>query len=105
MSEAMVPIFQVAFRNGMWWSIPADMSQQLYQKYMNNEDAVYTWGWGKKRAGSWQPNGEETSITRYIIDFQAWEQRNLDNGRRRSVRLVWLATESFEPKWTGQIPQ
>ena len=47
MSEAMVPIFQVAFRNGMWWSIPADMSQQLYQKYMNNEDAVYTWDWGK----------------------------------------------------------
>ena len=62
-------------------------------------------GLGKKRAGSWQPNGEETSINRYIIDFHAWEQRNLDNGRRRPVRLVWLATESFEPKWTGQIPQ
>ena len=65
----------------------------------------HTWDWGSTRGGSWQRNGEETSISRYIFDFQAWEQRNLDNDRRRSVRLVWVATERVDPQWTGQIPQ
>ena len=100
-----IPIFEVAFGHGMWWSIPAEMSQQIYHKYTNNEDAVYTWDWGDARAGSWQPDGEETSINRYMIDFQAWEQRNIDNGRRRSVRLVWVTAVSVDPKWTGQKPE
>ena len=100
-----ITIFEVAFRHGMWWSIPAEMSQQIYHKYTNNEDAVYTWDWGDARAGSWQPDGEETSINRYMIDFQAWEQRNIDNDRRRSVRLVWVTAVAVDPKWTGQKPE
>ena len=99
--QPTVPIFEVAFKNGMWWSIPAAMSQQIYEKYINNENAGYTWDWGSSRAGSWQPDGEETTINRYIIDFLTWEQRNLDNGRRRSVRLVWVAPERVVPTWTG----
>ena len=79
MSEPRIPIFEVAFRHGMWWSIPAEMSQQIYHKYTNQEDAVYTWDWGDARAGSWQANGEETSLNRYMIDFETWEQRNVDN--------------------------
>ncbi len=99
----MVPIFEVAFRNGMWWSIPAEMSQALYEKYTNNEDAGYTWDWGDTRTGSFVLDGEETSINRYVIDFLAWEQRNIDNDRRRSVRLVWMSAESVIPKCTGEI--
>ena len=72
MSEPTVPIFEVALRQGKWWSIPAELSQQLYQKYMNNEDAVYTWDWGDSRAGSWQPDEEATSINRYMNDFRTW---------------------------------
>ena len=71
---------------------------------MNNEDAGYTWDWGSSRAGSWQPDGEETSINRYMIDFKTWEQRNLDNDRRRSVRLVWVAPERVDPIWAGEFP-
>ena len=99
----MVPIFEVAFRYGMWWSIPAEMSQALYEKYTNNEDAGYTWDWGDTRTGSFVLDGEETSINRYVIDFLAWEQRNIDNDRRRSVRLVWMSAESVIPKCTGEI--
>ena len=102
--QPAVPIFEVAFKKGMWWSIPAEMSQAIYEKYMNNEDAGYTWDWGNSRAGSYQPGGEETSINRYMIDFRTWEQRNLDNDRRRSVRLVWVAPERIDPTWTGEIP-
>ena len=106
MSTPDTPIFQVAFPNGMWWSIPASVSQEIYLKYMNGEDVVYTWDWGQDgRAGSWAPDGQATKINRYMIDFQAWEQRNIDNNRRRSVRLSWVTEGHVEPKWDGQIPK
>ena len=103
MSQHAVPIFEVAFKNGMWWSIPADTSQRLYEHYKNNEDAVYTWDWGNSRYGSWAPAGEVTSINRYLIDFITWEQRNLDNDRRRSVRLVWVPADKVNPIRTGEM--
>ena len=99
-----VPIFEVAYAKNMWWSIPPEMSQGMYQKYLNNEDVVYTRDWGKARPGSWRPEGEETSINRYTIDLVAWEQVNIDNGRRRSVRLVFLHGGRVHAQWTGQIP-
>ena len=80
----------------MWRSIPAEMSAQIHQKYLNGEDVVYTWDWGASRPGSFAAAGEHTSINRYRIDFQTWEQVNIDNGRRRSVRLVFLHGR----KWT-----
>jgi hypothetical protein len=101
--QHVIPIFEVAWRNGMWWSIPVSISTALYEKYTNNEDAGYTWDWGDTRSGSWRPDGEETRINRYVIDFRAWEQRNIDNNRRRSVRLAWVLAETVDPKWTGEI--
>jgi hypothetical protein len=101
--QHVIPIFEVAFRNGMWWSIPVSISTALYEKYTNNEDAGYTWDWGDTRSGSWRPDGEQTRINRYVIDFRAWEQRNIDNNRMRSVRLVWVTAETVDPKWSGQI--
>ena len=103
MSEATVPIFEVAFRNGMWWSIPADMSQQMYENYRNKKDVGYTWDWGKSRYGTPAPEGKLTRINRYVIDFNTWEQRNLDTDRRRSVRLVWVPAERVDPIWIGEI--
>ena len=88
MSQHAVPIFEVAFKNGMWWSIPADTSQRLYEHYKNaytsqrlsqTQDIVYTRDWGNSR---------------YVIDFITWEQRNLDNDRRRPVRLKWVPADN-----------
>ena len=70
--------------------MPAEMSAQIYQMHFNGENVVYTWDWGASRPGPFAPAGEQTSINRYMIDFQTWEQVNIDNGRRRSVRLVFL---------------
>ena len=69
-----IPVVEVAFRN-TWWSIPRPMSQELYAKYVAGEDAVYTWDWEETRPGSWVLNGEATSISRYIIDFQTMVQQ------------------------------
>ena len=87
--QLAIPIFEVAFGKGMWWSIPAEMSAALYQKYSNNEDAGYTFPWGN---------------TTYSIDFLAWEWTVVGSNRRRSVRLVWVSPESVDPTWTEQIP-
>ena len=83
--------------------MPAEMSAQIYQMHLNGEDVVYTWDWGASRLGSFAPAGEQISINRYMIDFQTWEQVNIDNGRRRSVRLVFLHGGKADAEWNGQI--
>ena len=100
-----VPIIEVAFQHGMWWALPQDLSQQLYEKYQAREvDIVYTWDWGDSRIGSWKPDGEETNINRYLLDFEEGIQRNIDNNRQRTMRIVWVDPSSTTARWTGQIP-
>ena len=58
--EQHVPIIEIAFRNEMWWSLPASMSKELYEKYIAREqDIGYVWDWGALRYGSWCPDGEK----------------------------------------------
>ena len=74
-----VPIIEVAFNNDRWWSMPQVMAQSLYEKYLHGEEHInYTWIF------------EDKSTNRYILDFDAREQTNLDNGRRRTIRVVWV---------------
>ena len=63
--------------------------------------------WGDSRKGSYKPEGEETSINRYQIDFVRKQQRSLDNGRMRTIRVIWILEEDATqtPQWTGQIPR
>ena len=97
---------EVAFRSDAWWSIPAELSRQLYEKYISGQDAGYTWGWGPDgRRGSWQPDGEETRINRYTMDFLNMVQTNIDNLRKRSVRIVWIRPQDLEGRFTGELPQ
>ena len=37
-----IPIIEVAFGKGMWWSIPQEMSAELYARCEDGQDAVYT---------------------------------------------------------------
>ena len=38
---ALIPIIEVAFKNGMWWSIPWEMSQALYKKHLQGEQIKF----------------------------------------------------------------
>ena len=97
---------EVAFNFDKWRSIPEEMSRQLYEKYMSGQDAVYTWDWGPDgRRGSWQPDDMETSINRYVIDFVSMVQTNIDNSRKRSVRIVWVRPQDVQARFTGELPQ
>ena len=87
--EGMVPIVEVAFRDGKWWSIPQETSAELYDKYVNGQDAGYTWDCGN-------------SIDRYVIDFSAGVQTNTDNQRKHSIRLTWVRPQDGVPQFTGE---
>ena len=53
-----IPIVEVAFNSDKWWSMPEEMSGQLYEKYINGQDGGYAWDWGPGgRRGSWEPDG------------------------------------------------
>ena len=104
--NGLVPIVEVAFAHGKWLSIPEDMSRQLYEQYVGQQDASYVWDWGEGgRGGSWAPDGEETKINRYSIDFVNFVQTNIDNNRKRSIRIVWVRPQDVQARFTGEKPQ
>ena len=45
---------------------------------------------------------QTTSISRYVIDFDEKLQTNLDNGRRSTIRIVWMDQADEEPRYIGQ---
>ena len=70
----------------MWCSLPADISRDLLQAELRGKEPRYTW---HNRS--------------YKIDFKTMEQENIENGRRRSIRLLWLEASNVEANWTGQL--
>ena len=85
-----IPIIEVAFSKEMWWSIPQEISAELFAMFKAGQDAGYTWD----RGDSWA-----------TIDFVRKQQTNIDNGRMRTIRLIWILEEDAKPQWTGQIPR
>ena len=103
-ASGYVPIFEVAFKHGQWWALPQELSALIYEQMRAGDNAVYTWDWGPHgRAGTFTLNGERTSVNRYMIDFVAWVQSNLDTQSRRSIRLIWVRPQDVEPAFTGQV--
>ena len=79
----------VDFNNSMWWAMPHDLSDPLLDQWINGAQQVsFVWDWEETRRGSYQPDGAKTSLNRYIIDFDIMQQRNIDNGRTRKVKVV-----------------
>ena len=106
--SAMLPVIEVAFENNTWWSLPRDVSQNILELHSQGQDAIYTWDWEKNRPGSWMPEGPDgphSTINRYRVDLINMLQTNIDNGRKRSVRVAWVRADHAEPRWTGQIPR
>ena len=79
----------VDFNNGIWWGMPHDLSDRILDQWINGAQQVsFVWDWEETRGGSYRPDGAETSLNRYIIDFDIMRQRNLDNDRTRIVKVV-----------------
>ena len=99
----LIPIIEVAFSKDYWWSIPKEKSADIYRQFEAGKDPTYTWDFGGARKGGMKVDGEETSINQYSIDFVRKQQTNIDNGRKRTIRLIWVEEEDTRPQWTGQI--
>ena len=81
----------VGFNKGMWWAMPHDLSDSILEEWFNGSQQVsFIWDWKESCRGSWQSDGAETSINRYIIDFDTMFQRNIDNERTRKVKVVCI---------------
>ena len=81
--------WEVDFNTGMWWAMPHDLSDPILDQWINGAQQVsFVWDWEETRRGSYRPDGAETSLNRYIIDFDIMRQRNLDNDRTRIVKAV-----------------
>ena len=84
--EGFVPIVEVAFGKGMYWSMPSALSAQVYnqlvQPVVAQWDLAYTWEWGM--------DGEVPSCNWYVIDVANMTQRNLNTKCQRDIRVVWV---------------
>ena len=81
----------VEFGNDMWWAMPHALSDGILEQWLSGAQQVsFIWDWQNARRGSYQPNGAETSINRYIIDFAIMCQRNIDNDRTRRIKIVCI---------------
>lgn len=84
--DRWVPIVEVEFGEGMYWSMPSGLSAQvrseMLQPVVEQWRMCYTWEWAR--------DGEVASCNRYVIDVQRMMQTNLDTNCQRALRIVWL---------------
>ena len=79
----------VDFDRNMWWAMPHELSDSILDEWTNGAQQVsFIWDWHGSRKGSYKPDEADTSINRYIIDFNTMLQRNTDNDRTRKVKVV-----------------
>ncbi len=71
--------------------MPSHLAEGILSKVYDDgfQEVSYIWDWGNKRDGGYVgPDGETTSINRYVIDFGSMYQRHTDNTSTRKVRVV-----------------
>ena len=90
----MIPIIEVERNEGsnIWWSMPADSSSIFYQAYSQNlaTEFTFVWDWQGQKSGAFEMNGEKSNYSRYSLCFKTMLQKNLDSGRVRRFRVVFM---------------
>ena len=86
----LIPIAEVAFGYGKWWSLPKDMSEALYVKMCEGQNGGYTLDSGKGgRARSWREGLRHTNLHQLLRD------------RPRSRRQTLIMTASDQSALFG----
>ena len=79
------------FNDSMWWMMPHELSGPIVENWRDGcQQSSYVWPWHGTRQRSYQPRGAPSDISRYVIDFTTMQQRNIDNGRTRNIRIVYV---------------
>ena len=86
----------VEVNNDMWWVKPHELSSAMLSEWQSGATQVsFVWDWMETRTESFQLDGENTALSRYIIGFQAMLQGNTDNNRRHRVKVVGSILNAF----------
>ena len=86
----------VEVNNDMWWVKPHELSSAMLSEWQSGATQVsFVWDWMETRTESFQLDGENTALSRYIIDFQAMLQGNTDNNRTHRVKVVGSILNAF----------
>ena len=101
-----VTVVEVAFKHGMWWSMPQWLSEPILQCMKNGDEGCsYVWDWNDERTGSFRLDDQETPFNRYLINFLTMTQTNTDNGRKRAIRIINVKPGELNPTFTGELPE
>ena len=103
-ADRRVAVVEVAFRNGMWWSMPQWMSEPILARMRDGDEGVsFVWDWEDTRIGSFRLDDQETRISRYVINFTTMTQTNSDNQRTRSIRIAYVSADAQVARFTGEL--
>ena len=103
--EPLVPLIEVGYGGEFWWQVPFEKSQEMLELMRRGQNAGYHYDWGDARDGSYRPEGERTSINRYEVDWASMTQTNVDNDRKRSIRIVYVRGQDLTARDTGYLPR
>ena len=83
----LVPRIQVLDNKdkNLWWQLPDDKSEELYEKGKINVRVRYTWHWQNPKKSI--PPKESL----YEFNFASYEQVNLVTKFTRPFQIVWLS--------------
>ena len=80
--------------------MPLELSSALYEAHEKNEltEFTFVWDWQNpflnvgehKTQGSYEVDGEKTQYSRYRLCFNTMTQTNIDSGRVRSFRVLFM---------------
>ena len=98
----VIPIMETALKGkGQWCTLPAKVSQELFDKYSTVEDAEHTSeGRVDEPPGSWCLDGE-TLIEGIYCNRMV--QIGDDRGSKSSIRIGWVRRQDLQVKWSEQF--
>ena len=73
---------------GIYWMMPVELSDPiLKQRDDGCKEVSFVWDWECPR-GTYYADGEQSTYSRYMINFDEMLQRNLDNDSTRRVKII-----------------
>ena len=102
--HGLVPVIQVKYYGGMWWTMPRIVSDPLIAALRAGMvESSYVWDWGRSgKKGTYKDeNGQPTTYNRYVLNFNKMLQTNSDTKCVREVCIVYMRDQDTQMGWGG----
>ena len=94
----LVPRIQVLDNKdkNLWWQLPDDKSEELYEHGIIHVSFKYTWQWQNPKKSIHKKG------SRYEFNFVSYEQVNLVTRHTRPFQIVWLSPSNMAGRQSEQ---